>query len=300
MTEKLTLRSSLPPRRLVVVADDFGGSSAINRAVALAHDRGILTAASIMVGGEAFDEAIEAASSRPGLSVGLHVTLCDGRAVLPHSRIPDLTAPDGRLPPGPVRAGLHYWRLRRRILRQLEAEIDAQIERLLVAGIRPHHVDGHHHLHVHPVLFRIVCRRAALIGVSWIRVPSEELRGAFSFDSLPRFPGHVSSWGAFEVLRSRNARTAAEFGLRSADRVYGLFRSGRVDEPYLGALIPRMQGLIIEVYTHPDESTQNGRKELAALLSSKVKEKLSAHQLLLTNYEELALGMNSRAGGSSQ
>jgi len=86
-----------PPGKkyLVVVADDLGRSSGINRAVAEAHDKGIVTCASIMVGGEAFQEAVQIALDRSGLAVGLHVTLCDGRAVLPHSSIPSLTDAEG-------------------------------------------------------------------------------------------------------------------------------------------------------------------------------------------------------------
>ncbi|HYA85902.1 MAG TPA: ChbG/HpnK family deacetylase, partial [Nitrospirota bacterium] len=56
----------------VVVADDFGSSSSVNHAVAEAHDRGLLTAASLMAGGSAFEEAVEIAQNRKGLSVGLH------------------------------------------------------------------------------------------------------------------------------------------------------------------------------------------------------------------------------------
>ena len=51
----------LSPRRLVVNADDFGRSSAINRAVISAHREGILTTASLMVNEFAVDEAVELA-----------------------------------------------------------------------------------------------------------------------------------------------------------------------------------------------------------------------------------------------
>ena len=47
-----------PSRRLIVNADDFGASSEINAAVLRAHREGILTSASLMVGGAAFDEAV--------------------------------------------------------------------------------------------------------------------------------------------------------------------------------------------------------------------------------------------------
>ena len=50
--------TSVPPRTLLVTGDDFGISAEVNRAIIEAHERGILTHASLMVTGEAFEEAV--------------------------------------------------------------------------------------------------------------------------------------------------------------------------------------------------------------------------------------------------
>jgi predicted glycoside hydrolase/deacetylase ChbG (UPF0249 family) len=73
--------SSHERRFFVTVADDFGRTLSVNAAVAEAHDNGILSSASLMAGGEAFDDAVRISDARKTLSVGIHVTLCDGRAV---------------------------------------------------------------------------------------------------------------------------------------------------------------------------------------------------------------------------
>jgi predicted glycoside hydrolase/deacetylase ChbG (UPF0249 family) len=65
------------PRRLIVNADDFGRSHGVNHGVAVAHDQGIVTSTSLMVRWPAAREAAELASSRPLLSVGLHVDLME-------------------------------------------------------------------------------------------------------------------------------------------------------------------------------------------------------------------------------
>ncbi len=119
-------------RYLIVAADDFGRSSSVNMAVAEAHDRGIVTASSVMAGGEAFEEAVQIALKRSRLSVGLHVTLCDGRAVLKQSQIPDLVDRDGCFEASPARAWVGY--MRRAVLSQIEAEVEAQFDRLDKAG----------------------------------------------------------------------------------------------------------------------------------------------------------------------
>src|SRR5262249_38723920 len=77
-------------RRLVVTGDDFGASRSVNRAIIEAHRRGVLTHASLMVTGDAVDEAVRLARANPGLSVGIHLVLVDGRSALPPSRIPHL------------------------------------------------------------------------------------------------------------------------------------------------------------------------------------------------------------------
>ncbi|MBA3475891.1 MAG: ChbG/HpnK family deacetylase [Actinobacteria bacterium] len=61
--------------RLVVNADDFGRSSGVNRGLFEAHDRGIVTSASLMVRYPAAAEAAALARHRPRLGVGLHVDL---------------------------------------------------------------------------------------------------------------------------------------------------------------------------------------------------------------------------------
>lgn len=62
-------------RQAIVNADDFGRSEGVNHGVAMAHQRGVVTSASLMVRWPAAAEAAELATSMPQLSVGLHVDL---------------------------------------------------------------------------------------------------------------------------------------------------------------------------------------------------------------------------------
>ena len=51
-------------RRFIIVnGDDFGLSFGLNRAIIEAHERGVLTSASLMVTGQAFDEAVALAQA---------------------------------------------------------------------------------------------------------------------------------------------------------------------------------------------------------------------------------------------
>ncbi len=270
---------------LVVVADDLGASSSINRAVAGACDRGILTAASIVAGGEAYEEAVQIARSRR-LSVGLHVTLCDGRAVLPHSRIPDLADRDGTMESNPVKAWLKC--TRPGILPQIEAEIEAQFDRLETSGLVPTHVDSHHHLHMNPPIFKALCKQAARRGVTWIRIPAEPLSDIVALRSRARGMMSFAEWATFGVLKEYNLGIARRYGLENASRVYGLSRTGDIDVHYLLRVVERMRGPLNELFTHPDDATESGLREFEALTSREVRDRLASLGVGLVGYRELS------------
>jgi predicted glycoside hydrolase/deacetylase ChbG (UPF0249 family) len=60
-------------RTLIVNADDFGLSPGVNRGIIEAHERGIVTSASLMVRWPAAADAGAYARSHPRLSCGLHL-----------------------------------------------------------------------------------------------------------------------------------------------------------------------------------------------------------------------------------
>jgi len=64
-----------------VNADDFGFTRDVNQGIIEAHQRGILTAATLMANGEAFEDAVRLARENPRLDVGAHLVLIGGRAL---------------------------------------------------------------------------------------------------------------------------------------------------------------------------------------------------------------------------
>src|SRR5258706_14078771 len=96
-------------RRLIVNADDFGGSASINEAVIRAHRDGILTSASLMVNEPGFAEAVKLARENPTMGVGLHLTLLHGHSALSRKEIPDLVDEEGKFSFNPVAVGMGYF-----------------------------------------------------------------------------------------------------------------------------------------------------------------------------------------------
>ena len=268
--------------RLVVVADDFGRTSGVNRATVSALKDGIVTAASLMAGGQEFEEAARLAREHRRLGVGLHVTVCDGFAVLPPDHFRGFAGGDGGLEPNPTRAGVRLWRERRRLLPIMQDEIAAQFDRAGRAGIALTHVDGHHHMHIHPLVFPIVCREASRRGVAWIRIPRGDPRD-----------GRLAEWALFGVLGSLNGRTAARHGLDASTRVHGLSRTGRIEESYLLDLLPRLRPGLNEIFVHPDLDTEEGRRELAAVTSPRVRQQVARLGIALVSYASAGMGATS-------
>ena len=75
-------------KRLIVNADDWGLTPGVNRGIVRAFQHGIVTSASLLVTGSAFEEAVALARDFPAPDVGLHLALVEEQAlfVLPGSQ----------------------------------------------------------------------------------------------------------------------------------------------------------------------------------------------------------------------
>lgn len=279
-------------KQLIINADDFGLSGSVNRAVIKAWQDGVLTGASLMVGGEAFAEAVEMARQNPGLQVGLHLTLVQGRSVLDHGGLPSLTDCAGNFPSDPVLAGLRMFFLKS-LHRQIYAEVEGQILRFLATGLPLSHIDGHLNIHMHPTVFDMLCRLMPKHGISTFRLSRERLRPELQI-SLDRRVGKVVDACVFGAL-ARRCRPALEMRrIGFATEVKGLLNSGGMTEAYLLQALDQLQEGVTEIYFHPGITPDpvpalrmpeyRLMDELAVLLSPRVKEKIAAAGIVLGNY----------------
>ena len=247
-----------------------------------------------MVSGAAADEAVLIARERPSLAVGLHLVLVCGRPLSPADAVPSLAPRDGAFRDSPLAAGLAY-QFSRRARKELRREIRAQLEAFRATGLPLSHVDGHLHMHLHPVVLGILAGLASEFAIPAIRLPAEELRAAVAFDRSA-LPTKLAWAGIFPLLRRHAERRLAGTGIAYADRVYGLFQTGRVSEPYLLSLLPRIRGARAELYAHPalpepgeplNGPPASGPRELAALVSPRVREALEANGVKTATYADV-------------
>jgi hypothetical protein len=103
-------------KQLIVNADDLGLTSGVNRGILQAFQDGIVTSASLLVTGHAFDEAVALARQNPKLDVGLHLALVEERASLGRDALPTLVDETGRFP----RTSAEF--IRRAVLRRIKTQ----------------------------------------------------------------------------------------------------------------------------------------------------------------------------------
>ena len=233
-------------KRLVVTADDFGLSLAVNEAVEQAHREGILTAASLMVGAPAAADAVARARRLPSLRVGLHLVLVEAWPTLPAADLPDLVGPDGLIRSDMGRLGLDL-ALKAPARRQLAAEIKAQFEAYRATGLALDHVNAHKHFHVHPLIAGAVLSIGLRYGMRAIRVPREPravLRAAEP-GADPKAALDSAPWAALLAVRARQA------GLLIPDRTLGLAWSGAMTPERVAGLLAHLPDGLTELYTHP-------------------------------------------------
>ena len=88
-------------RNLIVNADDLGWTEGVNRGIAEAHRKGLVTSTSLLANGQAFASAIEVARANPELGVGVHLNLSDGPPTASREQVAGLVSGSGNLEGGP-------------------------------------------------------------------------------------------------------------------------------------------------------------------------------------------------------
>jgi predicted glycoside hydrolase/deacetylase ChbG (UPF0249 family) len=251
----------LSRRRLVVNADDFGGSSSINHAVARAYREGILTTASVMVNGPAFEEAVSLAREHPHLGVGLHLALSDC----------------------PVSAGVRFF-FKRSLRPQLKAQIRAQLDKFVSSGLTLDHVNSHHHLHMHPTVIGILLECLRELKFARVRLTWEPLW--INVRNIPGRRWRNAVHAIIYAMLARRARVAfRKNNIRHPQFVFGLMQNHAVDEGYLGQLLPALPEGDSELYAHP--SLDQFRHEFEALISPRVREMIERLGIRLIRYQDL-------------
>lgn len=289
-------------KRLIVNADDFGLTQSVNQAIVEGHRRGIISSATLLANGAAFDSAVSLARSCPQLGVGVHLNLTEGFPVSALASVP-----------GPVNHNGHFRRSPVQLVRAISAgmvslddiawELQAQIEKVRAAGIEITHLDGHKHVHMWPAVFDVVVRLALECGIPAVRCAV----------ARPRFPADLiranpRAWskiilqsaiaGVLAVPSVAARRKLRRAGLAAVDRFIGIAETGFLNAACLKRILRNLPGGASELMCHPgyaDEQLRNtGTRlmqqrevELDALTRPDVRALLGELRIELISYRQL-------------
>ena len=238
-------------RRVIINGDDFGLSVENNAGIVAAHQRGVLSSTSLMIGGDAVEEAVGLARENPQLAIGLHITFSDTRPVLPAEQVPLLVQSDGYFPPNECAHRHALLSVTGR--RQVRAEIAAQFRAFHATGLILDHFNVHRHAHQNnPLLAWLIFREAAKWNATATRVP---------FD-----PGK----GALRLMRALILRRMGKiYGLAAPERSIGRDWTAEL----LAAYLQTAPAGTTELYFHP-VTAHNHRyaNDLTVLLEGRVTE----------------------------
>jgi predicted glycoside hydrolase/deacetylase ChbG (UPF0249 family) len=278
-------------RALVVTADDVGLHAGMTRGALEAHDRGLVTAVSVVAVGAALEPALEQLRDRPGLDAGIHLTLVGERPLSPPAAVPTLLGRDGAFLPH-VRDFARRYVLGGIAAAEVEAELRRQIECLLAGGLALVHLNSHQHLHVLPRVFAVVLRLAEEYGIPFVRIPSEPAAGRrVSLRSLEIAVLNGVGRSARRRLRSREM-------VRAADRTVGVMDAGRLTPARLAAILSNVGEGVSELVCHPGLGDRElaaayswgygWEAETAALCDPRLPESLRARGIELSSFSRLS------------
>jgi chitin disaccharide deacetylase len=133
--------------KLIINADDFGYSKGVNLGIIEAFQNGVVTSTTLMANMPGAAHAADLAKKNPKLGVGIHFVLTCGEPI--SNEVPSLVNNKGA-----------FYRLSEidefAIVEDIELELRSQFEKFLSFGIKPTHIDSHHHVHSLEKVYQVV------------------------------------------------------------------------------------------------------------------------------------------------
>ena len=152
-------------KRLIVTADDYGMSPAVNAAINACIAAGLVTSTNVMTNMAFYKEALKLKET--GVSLGIHWTLSCGAPVSCSGDIPSLVTAEGTF--------YSYPEFRKRYRKgmidrdQIRKELKAQFDRYVELLGEPDYWNTHQNVHVDFGIYRLFVDTAASLGIPRMR-----------------------------------------------------------------------------------------------------------------------------------
>ncbi len=278
---------------MIINADDFGLCEGVNRAVAEAHTKGILTSATIMTNMAAAVEAVKIAKQLSGLGIGVHLNLTDGQPLSKDAEVRHLVNSDGQFAYSPARLSFFSF-ISPRFRNAVKVELAAQISWAVERDLQPTHLDSHKHIHSFPAIYPLVCGLARQFEIPAIRLTYEPR----NFSCMPWL---LSSGDGKK--KARLIRTMARINrfqnhsFFKTDMLLGIAHTGRINTSFFRAVALYNKVPVAEIMTHPGftdglekfktKLIQQREVELNTLCSEETRQYLINAGIKLVHYGQL-------------
>ncbi|MBN1635346.1 MAG: ChbG/HpnK family deacetylase [Deltaproteobacteria bacterium] len=250
------MSKSSPQIFAVINADDLGLNSQVNEAVISGIGQGFITDASLMVKAPKCTEAVAELKKIGFTSLGIHIDL-------------DYTL--GWSSPGiehHSRTKLDRLLRQKEFLELLRQEAGEQVALFLSHGLRPSHIDTHHHVHGFAPIFNILLELMEEYMISAIRFSPD----GYSLPTREDIPFHGAEFASMESKLQ-------EKGLHYCHKMIEGVQ--RLDQAEAG---------FNEIVVHPAVSGDSWRvKELEILMSSEFQEIIDSQGIELISFEKMVV-----------
>ena len=244
-----------------------------------------------MAGGAAFEDAVKLAKKIPDLGVGIHFTLANGNPILPPEEIPSLVTAQGFFHADYVTFLKKYFG-GKISLAEVRAELAAQLQKILRAGLQLTHFDSHQHLHHIPGIIEIALDLAAAEKISAMRVADTKIFDG-ELDSFGKFIGRLG----LSSLAKFAAHKARKKNFSTPEHFTGIVAGESVNEKFLLKLIENLREGTTEIMLHPGtdnkilenfcEWDHDFEEELNAVTSEKILKLLEEKNISVINFKNL-------------
>jgi len=136
-------------RKLIINADDFGLSPSVSQGILSGCATGIVTSTSVMINHMVYQGQSFPSEGDVFPGFGVHLNLTSGKPILPAEDVTTIVDEDGTF----IKAEKFFQEIDKLNILQIEKEWRTQITAFLIKFGRPDHLDSHHHIHLHPLLF---------------------------------------------------------------------------------------------------------------------------------------------------
>jgi predicted glycoside hydrolase/deacetylase ChbG (UPF0249 family) len=261
---------------LIVNADDFGLTKEINDGIIDAHLNGIVTSTTVMVNGNALEDAIIKIKKYKKLGIGLHFNLTEGKSLTTNETLTDLNG------------YFNIKNIRNNNLdkEEIKAELEAQYNILKQNNIKIYHIDCHHHVFTNKKVKEVVENFSKKKNIFIRKIEKRNIIAIIEklFENINLRSKIIKKiWKKLSYSDEKSMSTDLFFG-----RFYGV---GATEDLLVKILLSNRKKSL-EIMVHPGYFFENDdykyrEKELQILKNRELKKFIEKENISLTTYKKL-------------